>query len=48
MQVIQAITNAANRGSIQSNVLLPGTPNLLLSSDLYGDYSSRVTAAGGP
>ncbi|CAL8466488.1 g6024 [Coccomyxa elongata] len=47
-EVIQAITSAAIQGSIQSSALLPGTPNLLLTSDLYGDYSSRVTAAAGP
>ncbi|BDA51131.1 probable extracellular serine proteinase at C-terminar half [Coccomyxa sp. Obi] len=47
-QVIQAITSVAIKNSIQSTALLPGTPNLLLTSDLYGDYSSRVTAAAGP
>lgn len=47
-QVIKAITNAAGQGRIKSPALLPGTPNLLLSSDLYGDYRSRVTAASGP
>jgi hypothetical protein len=47
-QVIKAITNAAGQGQIKSPALLPGTPNLLLSSDLYGDYRSRVTAASGP
>lgn len=47
-QVIEALTKVASSGRIQSSALLPGTPNLLLSSDLYGAYRSRVTASGGP
>ncbi|EIE19827.1 subtilisin-like protein, partial [Coccomyxa subellipsoidea C-169] len=47
-QVIKAIISVAGQGRIKSSALLPGTPNLLLSSDLYGDYRSRVTAASGP
>jgi hypothetical protein len=49
VQVSKAILQAGTQGKIQSASMLPGTPNLLLSSDLYGIYQPMtVSASSGP
>jgi hypothetical protein len=48
MQVAQALTMSATQGSIQAS-MLPGTPNLLLCSELQsGPAGSSIAASAGP
>ena len=53
VQVGRALAAAATRGSFQGAGMRPGTPNLLLCSQLYGGSPSGegpvvATAAAGP
>ena len=50
MQVIAALQAAADPSTVQAPNILPGTPQLMLNTDLYGAYASQenVSAANGP
>ncbi len=50
MQVIAALQAAADPSTVQAPNILPGTPMLMLNTDLYGAYTSQenVSAANGP
>ena len=50
MQVIAALQAAGGAGTVQAPNVLPGTPRLMLNTDLYGAYKLQesVSAAAGP